>query len=183
MFRRARAFAQNNPTGALLADQEHRARVWLSFDQPLGDFGNLNVAALQRFDSGLPYSAVSNAFPVADFVTDPGYATAPSTVTYYFSDRGEFRWEDTTATDLAVNWTGGVAGLNLFVQGEVINAFDESAQVGGNTAVVLMEEFNPFTETPVEGVHWRKGSNFGNATSVNHYQLPRTYRVSLGLRF
>ena len=176
-------FAQHNPTGALLADQEHRARVWLSFDQPLGAFGNLNIAALQRFDSGQPYSALTNALPVADYVTDPGYATAPSTVTYYFSDRGEFRWEDTTATDLAINWNGGFAGVNLFVQGEIINLFDESAQVNGNTAVILLEEFNPFTETPVEGVHWERGENFGTATSVNHYQLPRTYRASVGLRF
>ncbi len=178
-----KAFAAHNPTGALLADQEHRARVWLSFDQPLGAFGNLNIAALQRYDSGTPYSALTNALPVSDFVTDPGYATAPSSVIYYFSDRGEFRWEDTTATDLALNWNGGFSGLNLFVQGELLNIFDESAQVNGNTAVILMDPFDPFTQTPVEGVHWRKGANFGNATNVNHYQLPRTYRVSVGLRF
>lgn len=178
-----KAFAAHAPTGALLADQEHRARVWLSFDQPLGAFGNLNVAALQRFDSGTPYSAFTNALPVAPYVDDPGYATAPSTATYFFSDRGEFRWEDTTATDLALNWSGAMSRLNLFVQGEVINLFDESAQINGNTTISLLEPFNPFTETPVEGVHWAKRAAFGTATSPNHYQLPRTYRVSVGLRF
>ena len=36
--------------------------------------------------------------------------------------------------------------------------------------------FNPFTATPVEGVHWRKGPNFGKATTGNDLQVPRTYR-------
>ena len=73
--------------------------------------------------------------------------------------------------------------MNVFAEGEVLNLLDESAQINGNTSVALLDPFNPFTETPVEGVHWAKGSNFGKATSVNHYQLPRTYRFSLGLRF
>ena len=37
--------------------------------------------------------------------------------------------------------------------------------------------FNPLAgEEPVEGVHWQKGANFGKATGVDAYQLPRTYR-------
>ena len=38
-------------------------------------------------------------------------------------------------------------------------------------------------EEPQEGVHWQKGANFGKPTSVDAYQLPRTYKVSLGVRF
>ena len=182
-YREYKAFAAHNPTGPLLADQEHRARVWASWDQPLGSFGNLNITALQRFDSGTPYSAFTRAQPVADFVTNPGYATAPSTVTYYFSDRGEYRWDDLTSTDLALNWTRGLGPVSLFIQGEILNIFDESALINGNTSVVLLDGFNPFTETPVEGVHWEKGDDFGTGTDVDHFQLPRTYRVSLGLKF
>lgn len=182
-YREYKNFAQHAPVGFLLSDQTHKARLWASYDQPLGaGFGNLNFTVMERYDSGTPYSAFANV-QVGSFVEDPGYATAPSAVTYYFSDRGEFRWDDATATDLAVNWTGAVRNLGLFVQAEVINLFDESAQVNGNSSVVVLEEFNPFTETPVEGVHWQKGSNFGRATSVNHYQLPRTYRFSVGLKF
>ena len=50
--------------------------------------------------------------------------------------------------------------------------------------------FNPFTDTPVEGVNYELAESFGqplNATTGSNlngsYQLPRTFRVSLGLRF
>ena len=44
--------------------------------------------------------------------------------------------------------------------------------------------FNPLAgDQPVEGVNWQKGPLFGQPTSKDAYQLPRTYRVSLGVRF
>jgi outer membrane receptor for ferrienterochelin and colicin len=43
--------------------------------------------------------------------------------------------------------------------------------------------FNPFTETPVEGVNWQKGPQFGQGVIPSDYQEPRTYRVSVGFRF
>lgn len=43
--------------------------------------------------------------------------------------------------------------------------------------------FNPFTETPVEGVHWRKGPEFGKPDGVRAYQIPRTYSFGAGFRF
>jgi hypothetical protein len=65
-----------------------------------------------------------------------------------------------------------------------------------------LRPFNPFTDTPKEcpqgstgqqcwemGANWQKGANFGNASSQDAYQVadrsvaPRTYRLSLGLRF
>lgn len=126
---------------------------------------------------------------------------------YYFSDRGEFRWDDVTATDLAVNWDLPIKRIGFFAQAELINAFDEDAQVGGNTTVNTARSsacvqssngptpgarclaFNPFTETPVEGIHFRRGANFGLPTTPTlaaqqgSFQLPRTYRFSFGLRF
>ena len=52
--------------------------------------------------------------------------------------------------------------------------------------------FNPFTQTPVQGArpasgtgtsNWDYGPNFGKPRSAADYQLPRVYRVSMGLRF
>jgi hypothetical protein len=44
--------------------------------------------------------------------------------------------------------------------------------------------FNPLAgEVPKEGVHWQKGPKFGKPTAADAYQLPRTYRLSVGLRF
>ena len=177
-----KAFAQHNPVGFLPTDQTHKVRAWVSYDQPLGALGNLNISVLERFDSGTPYSA-STLVPVGQYVDNPGYATAPSSVLYYFSDRGEYRWEDLTATDLALNWGFPISRFEVFVEGEVLNLFDESAQIAGSTSVSRLADFNPFTETPVEGVHWRKNASFGQAASSLHYQQPRTFRFSAGLRF
>jgi len=181
-YKEYKAFKQHNPSGYLPNDQTHKARVWLSYDQPIGRAGALNFSLLERFDSGTPYSARANV-RVSSYVTNPGYASRPTRVMYYFSDRGDYRWDTATATDLAVNWSLPIWKTEFFIQGEVLNVFDESAQVSGNTTVSVIQDFNPFTETPVEGVNWVKGSSFGQATSINHYQTPITYRFSAGIRF
>jgi hypothetical protein len=46
-----------------------------------------------------------------------------------------------------------------------------------------MQPFDPFTETPVEGVHWEKGPLFGQPVSAGAYTLPRDVRCSFGFRF
>jgi outer membrane receptor protein involved in Fe transport len=200
-YREYKAFAQNNPTGFLGNDQTHRARVWASYDQPLGFLGNLNVSVLERFDSGTPYSAVG-AVNVSTFVTNPGYATRPASANYYFSERGEFRSDTVTATDLGLNWSLPISKVTLFAQGEIINLFNEQAVVTPSNGIrtfntAAQNRFNPFTTTDVKecpqgqttaqcvagGFHWQKLPEFGQATAPNTYQLPFTYRVSLGVRF
>ena len=59
-----------------------------------------------------------------------------------------------------------------------------------NPAAGCLARFNPAAgDTPVEGVHWVRGPLYGlptastTATTAGSFQLPRTYRVSLGLRF
>jgi hypothetical protein len=150
---------------------------------PLGNAGSLNLSVLERLDSGTPYSAVANV-NTRPYVTNPGYATTPNRVAYYFSDRGAYRWDDATATDLAVNYQLPLfRKAAFFVQGEVLNVFNEAAQTGGMSGVRVIKAFNPWTETPVEGVHWTKSPEFGQATTPTHYQLPLTYRFSAGVRF
>ncbi|MGK2859207.1 MAG: TonB-dependent receptor [Thermoanaerobaculia bacterium] len=199
-YREFKAYARNNPVGFLPNDQEHKARIWLSYDQPLGMFGNLNVSVLENFDSGRPYSEFANVTvrPYVDPAIVANYATPPSSATYYFSDRGEYRFEDATSTDLALNWELPIKRVNVFIQGELINAFDEQAQIGGSSAIAFISgtNFNPFTDTPQEcpagtptatcranGQEWRKATNFGQATRAADYQLPMTYRFSAGIRF
>jgi hypothetical protein len=71
----------------------------------------------------------------------------------------------------------------------VTNLFNEHAVVTPNSTIYTarndssLATFNPFTETPVEGVNWRKGDSFGEAQSENDFQEPRTFRISVGLRF
>jgi len=183
-------FVQNSPNGYLSGDQTHKLRAFGSMDFPLGGFGTFNVSVLERFDSGTPYSvsfaALADADPNAtgDAANQFGYISAPTTVTYYVGERGSERWEDTTATDLALNYRIPLGKLEFFTEGEIVNLFNEQAQINGNTSVNrTATAFNPFTTAPVEGVHYVKSSAFGQARSSADYQLARTYRLSLGFRF
>ncbi len=181
------------PEGFLLTDQTHKFNAWVSWDVIASTHHNLNVSLVQSFFSGQPYSALQT-INTTDFVGDPadlGYVNNPPPQTYYFSDRGAYRIESVTRTDLAINYSFfvniGGGQLEFFLQPEVTNIFNESAATVVNTTVngprQGMEEFNPFTETPVEGVNYELGSSFGEPQSAADYQLPRTFRVSIGLRF
>jgi hypothetical protein len=211
-------FAANRPSGYLSGDQRHKLRAWASMDFALGAAGRLNVSALERFDSGLPYSAVGliprcaeaqgavtgTATTCASFASvgkvAPKYAAPPTNVTYFFSDRGAFRTDDISRTDLAVNYTLPISRAELFIETEVFNLFNEQKIVAPDTTITTRTStalactnaagaaarctaFNPFVQTPVEGVNWVKGKDFGKATGAAAYQLARTYQLSLGIRF
>ena len=198
-----KAFAQNNPTGYLASDERHKVRAWAALEIPTF-LGQFTVSALQRYDSGTPYSAVGNVssrFNATLCPTCPdnaklGYATPPTNVAYYFSKRGQYRWDNVTATDLSAQYQLPFSRLGLFAKADVLNVFNRQAQIGGDTTILThrnsskMKRFNPFTETPVQGVNYDFGPNFGKpnapttASSTNgSYQLPRTYRFGVGLRF
>jgi hypothetical protein len=51
------------------------------------------------------------------------------------------------------------------------------------THPALYQSFNPFTTTPVEGVHWAKSPTFGLALNRFAYTTPRTFRLTFGMRF
>jgi hypothetical protein len=194
-----KAFDEYNPVGFLPQDQEHKVRAWLSYDLP-SFIGNFNFSLLQSFDSGTPYSAVITNLPIRAHV-DPAiiaqYLTPPTTTNYYVSDRGEFRWDDITSTDIAINYTLPIRRFGVFVQAEMLNAFNEDGQIGGNSSVSRCQNFNPFTthqedliEAPqgtpcsgTPGAHYVKSALFGTPTANAHFQTPRLYRFSAGFRF
>jgi outer membrane receptor protein involved in Fe transport len=186
-----KAFPQNNPVGYLATDQTHKARLWASYDQHLGALGSVNLSLLESLESGRPYSAAGNV-PVSRYVTNPGYATPPRNAGYFFGDRGEYRWDTVTSTDLAINYELPIRKARLFVQADVLNIFGEQAQISGDDSIRLIAQFNPFTDSPKEcpqgqadcaGFNWQKRASFGTAIAPGDYQTPRTYRFSAGVRF
>jgi len=125
-----RKFDRNQPIGNLSADQTHRANLWAQVEVPIF-YGDLNVSALQRFRSGQAYSAVGTidvrdgASRLPNGIVNPGYATPPTSVPYFFSDRGEFRLDDISTTDFNLNYSFPISRLNLFVKADLLNAFDQ----------------------------------------------------------
>jgi hypothetical protein len=124
-------------------------------------------------------------------VQNPGYVEPPRNVTYYFTRPAAFRTDDITRTDLALTFSLRLfRHVELFLRPDVLNLFNEKGIVAVDSTVLTaqnapteLQRFNPFTEKPVQGVHYRLASTFGEPTSSADYQLPRTFRVSVGVRF
>jgi hypothetical protein len=147
-------------------------------------------------------------------VTNPGYINPPdgAATQFFYTARDAFRLEGQKRTDFAAMYThkqavGGNRTVDLFVQAQVINLFDQfqlcgcggnaNFTLGGNvqnqtvdTAIrtsvshpALYQPFDPFTTTAVEDVHWAKSPTFGRALNRFAYTTPRTLRLTFGLRF
>jgi len=81
----------------------------------------------------------------------------------------------------------------FFLRVVVNNLLNQSAQDNAGNQTVFsatnqnpartMQRFNPFTDTPLEGVHYQLGPDFGRALSADDYQAARNYYFSLGFRF
>ncbi len=190
----------NFPVGNLPGDSTHRFRGWVIYD--LFDTANhaLTLSVLQNFETGGPYS-LAGTVNTRPFVTNPGYVTPPANVTYFFSDRGGFNFDDIYSTDLSLNysflWNAFGRQLEVYLQPEVLNLFDHDdlenfdtrihTQNQANTATACngapCQAFNPFTETPVEGVHFAKRTTFGDPLVEGDIQDPREFRFSVGFRF
>jgi hypothetical protein len=150
-----------------------------------------DLGLMQRFDSGRNYDW-SAAIDSRPYVTNPGYITPVSSPTYYFSGRGEFTREGIWRTDLSIGWEAKlprVPKARLFFRGVVENLFNLHGIDSFNTTVqtassnTVYQRFNPFTETPVKGVHWDFGPSYGQVTGPGSYQDPRSFSFSVGVRF
>ena len=182
----------NYPYGYLNADQRQRLRLWSTYELPLPQgLGRFDLGFQERYESGRPYD-LSMSVDTRPYVTNPGYLAPPSSVTYFISGRGAYRFDGSTATDLSLSWSHNLPGWTasmVFLRAVVNNAFNEHALTSFNTTILgkvndsTLQAFNPFTTTPVEGVNWKKGPSFGQATSPASYQSPRNYYFSAGLRF
>jgi hypothetical protein len=205
--------AWNNPSGSLLTDQRHRVRIFGSYDLPFipEKIGIVSLGLVQAYDTGAPYGAVGTVRS-RDFVTNPGYNQRPSSVTYYYTARDAFRTDDIKRTDLSLNFATKLGPVEIFVQPQIINVFNNQGKVAVNTSIRTFASpaggtyanFNPFTTAPTQGLS-KSGANwdyarvgtctaadpsapgcalaFGAARSVLDYQQPRTFQATVGIRF
>jgi outer membrane receptor for ferrienterochelin and colicin len=197
--------AWNTPRGDLAIDQRHRVGLYATYDLPFVPeaLGIFTLSGIQSINTGTPYGA-AGTINSGIYVTNPGYATPPgsSGVTYWFTSRDAFRTPTIYQTDLSLNYSKAIGPIELFIQPQVLNVFNNSnfravntttltalSTGGGSNAFVA---FNPFTSAPVQrpngdtsvkNANWDFGPNFGRPTAFSSYQQPRSFRISLGLRF
>ena len=162
---------------------------------PFGAIGTINLANA----SGVKY------------VTNPGYKNPPTTQTYYFTDRDAYRTDNVTQTDISFNYAFKVPAmgttLEFFVEPRVTNVFNEKAWTPRNDRLVAtvwtsrnsgkgLSPFNPFTTKPIEcprgntaaqctalGANWQLAPAFAVPAAYLEYQTPRTFTLSIGMRF
>jgi outer membrane receptor for ferrienterochelin and colicin len=193
------------PTGDLSQDQRHRIRVWATYDIPLPKvLGSLSLSPLWQFDSGTPYAA-TGTIDSRPYVTNPGYVSPTTGVTYYYTAMDAFRTDNISRLDLSLNYSYFIGPVEIFAQPQVINLLNQDNVVTPYTTVENLKThpnsggkkyylaFNPFTTAPVEGKrpadgvnptsNWYRGDNFGKANAPASYQTPRTFRVGFGVRF
>jgi hypothetical protein len=200
-------YAQRLPEGYIdFFDMRHKAKGWISYDFNFGAFGSVTPSLLHSYHSGIAWSAIGTiAMPAPGAPTGLPYSRSSlGSQNYYFSDRGAFRTGIVHQTDLSLNYNLPLWKVELFAQGDVLNVMNNQevedwnfitrTVLTANQATCLQASngptpgarcltFNPFTETPVEGIHYRFGNGFGRPNNFQAYQLPRTYRFSVGLRF
>jgi hypothetical protein len=81
--------------------------------------------------------------------------------------------------------------LNVFNENGVVAVNTTVSTATGMTAQTGFKPFDPFKDVPVRGprnvanptANYDLGPDFGKPTSSAGYQLPRTFRVGIGLRF
>jgi Carboxypeptidase regulatory-like domain/TonB-dependent Receptor Plug Domain/TonB dependent receptor len=180
----------NFPSGYNPGDQRHKARMWLTYIVPMREtLGHVEVGVLQRADSGVAVD-VNGSVDTRPYVTNPGYVTPNSSVAYYVIPRGDFRWDNTFSTDLAITWGKRLPGKSeLFFRGIVSNLTNNAARQRGDINIdtrfndAAFQAFNPFTTTPVRGVHWDYSPTFGQPLAFDDYQAARQFSFSAGIRF
>lgn len=184
----------NAPVGDLATDQRHRVRVFATWDVPIPQrFGRLNLGALEQMASGVPYGAAGSV-DTRPFVTNPGYANPPATVTYWFTARDAFHTKAQMRTDLSLNYSHKLAKtaelfgrftaqnvLNRQVL-ENLNSINTSVRTNATNST-LYTRFNPFNAAPVQGVNWDLAPTFGQPLDRFAYTTPRTVQFSVGVRF
>jgi hypothetical protein len=177
--------ARHFPTGRLSSFQRNKVRFWTVYSLGLGGFGTADASLLYRYDSPLHYSlATAGDDEITDIQRELGaaYANLPTNQRVYFGERGSEQYDSAHLVDVAVNYAIPVfRSLRPWLKLEALNVFNNDGLIGWNTDVFQ----DPDSPTDRLGLHtgYTRGPAFGQAEENEDYPLPRTFRVSLGIRF
>ncbi len=158
-------FAENNPVGYLNEDIRHRLNLFANYDFRL-PWGDLNLGAVERYHSGAPYSALGSV-RVKGVIPNPNnyYATPPTSVAYYFSDRGGFRTHSVTGTDLQATYNLPTFGkVKIYFRTDLFNAFNQQNVEFASTGVGAVVETRVYTAQTAPRSSLTAGVNRPNCT-------------------
>ena len=187
---------RNFPVGRLDDYQQHKVRVWSTYQLGLGHFGSVDLSPMWRYNSALTYSLVANSVPLGAVqrARNPGYARLPGSgtngsQTLFFGERGSEEFEGYGLVDLAVNYQVPVwKTLRPWVKLEALNVLNNDKLIGWDTTLTV----DPASALDANGLPtgYIKGPRFGQGTSTANYPRPRpgltggrTFFGAFGFRF
>jgi hypothetical protein len=179
------------PNGRLDDFQQHKVRVWATYNLDLHAFGRFDISPFYRFNSGRTYSlvAASVALTPQQIALDPGYARLPASQPIFFGARGAESFEGAHLADLAVTYGVPVwSSVRPWVKLEVLNVFNNQQLLTWDTTVTA-NNAGPKDALGLP-LQYVKGPNFGLATSNANFARPRqgmdggrTFLLAAGIRF
>lgn len=179
------AYERSLPSGRLSGYQENRVRLFNTFNVGLGSFGRLDLGVIYSYDSPLTFSYSVAGVPLTDVQkarTPAEYRRPPTSQTIFFGERGRGEFESVNTFDLSLMYSLPVFGIvEPWIKFTAFNATNEDALVTFDTTVSA-DANGPKDEHGLP-LNFIPGARFGQATSANNYQIPRTYAVSAGIRF
>jgi hypothetical protein len=176
-----RSMEQHFPIGPLDDFQEHRLRLWSTYNLDLGRAGTLDFGLLMNFDSGRVFSTTTSFGITAEqqaILANLGYVDQPSSQTVYFGRRGDVEFDDALTFDLAVNYQLPIwSGLRLWIKADVINLFNDDTQIAGNSIAGNLGGSDAL------GLPTTFGNVNTDARNNADFVNPREYRFTVGFRF
>jgi len=184
------------PIGRLDDYQQHKVRVWSTYQQGLGRFGAVDITPMWRYNSALTYSLAANSVPLSAVqrARNPGYARLPGSgtngsQTLFFGERGSQEFAGYGLVDVAATYQVSVwKTLKPWVKLEVLNMLNNDKLIGWDTTVTV----DPASALDADGLPtgYIKGARFGQGTSTAAYPRPRpgltggrTFLGAFGFRF
>jgi len=182
--------ARNYPMGRLQDYQQHKLRVWSTYDVNLKGGGDVSFSGLVRVNSGQVYSLRLNQGPTSvQKALLAAYPDLPSSQTVFFADRGSETFKGYGVLDLSLNYNVPVfASVRPWLKLDVFNALNNQKQIAWNTTI----KADPASPKDSFGLAtgYLPGAAFGTATSNNQFAAPlagvvggRTLRLAVGVRF
>ncbi|MBM3818762.1 MAG: TonB-dependent receptor [Acidimicrobiia bacterium] len=180
------------PYGRLDEFQRHKLRVWTTYTQRLGAFGNVDVSPLWRVNSGQTESLFATGVPMSpiQIARNPGYARAnTTTASLFFGDRGIEEFKGYGVLDLAVRYGVPVwQTVQPWLQVQIYNVLNNQKQIKWNTSVT--RDLSSPLDAMGQPTGFTRGATFGQATANTHFPGwstgetgGRTFRLALGVRF
>jgi hypothetical protein len=183
--------ARSFPAGRLDDYQQHKVRVWSTYQVNAGRFGSFDITPMWRYNSALTYSLVANSVPLSAIqrARNPGYSRVPTSQALFFGERGSEEFSGYGLVDLGVTYQVPVwKSLRPWLKVEVLNALDNDKLITWDTTIAV----DPASALDANGLPtgYLQGARFGQGTSTANYARPRpgltggrTYLGAFGFRF